>query len=59
MKKLFGMIAAVAIIAAGVAPALAADIELSGEIRLWPGDLFGGVGHVCEPRRAWEMSPES
>ncbi len=34
MKKLFGMIAAVAMVAAGVAPALAGDIELSGEVRV-------------------------
>ncbi|MBE9535889.1 MAG: alginate export family protein [Proteobacteria bacterium] len=34
MKKFLGLIAAAAMVAAGVAPAMAADVELSGEIKV-------------------------
>lgn len=34
MKKFLGFIAAVAMVAAGIAPAMAADVELSGEVRV-------------------------
>ena len=34
MKKFLGLVLAVAMVAAGIAPAMAADVELSGEIRV-------------------------
>lgn len=34
MKKFFGLFAAVTLMAAGIAPAFAADVELSGEVRV-------------------------